>query len=337
MTRCIHPRACRTPIGSFGGALKDRRRADLGAVVISEAIARAGVAPADIDDVVLGCVLQAGAGHERRPAGGDEGRAAGEVPAETVNRVCGSGLQAVMHAAKAIASARRRVVAGGTESMSQRAVSAEGRALGLPHGQRRSLRHDGRRRADLRHRALPHGHYGRGDCGRYGISRSRSGRVRGREPAARRSRRFDAGRFDAEIVPVAIPQKKGDPIRVRARRISARRHDRREAGRAQAGVPEGRHRHRRQRIGHQRRRRGARGHQRESARSRGVAATRAMFSHATAGVDPMFMGWARFPRSGRRSIAPDSRRGRRSLRAQRSLRRAGHRRRTAIWSSIPRA
>src|SRR5258706_14410010 len=86
--------ACRTPIGAFGGALKDLSAVDLGAIVIREAIARAGVKPADVGDAVMGCVLQAGAGmNVARQAGGKGGLPVG-VPGETGNRVCGSGLQA---------------------------------------------------------------------------------------------------------------------------------------------------------------------------------------------------------------------------------------------------
>src|SRR5919201_3091151 len=94
--------ACRTPIGSFGGALKDLSASDLGAVVIKEAIARAKVNPNDIGDVIMGCVLQAGAGMNVARQAALKAGLAVEVPAETVNRVCGSGLQAVVHAAEAV-------------------------------------------------------------------------------------------------------------------------------------------------------------------------------------------------------------------------------------------
>src|SRR5471032_817618 len=111
--------ACRTPIGAFGGALKDMSAVDLGAIVIREAVARAGVPPADIGDAVMGCVLQAGNGMN---VGRQAGLKAGlpvEVPGETVNRVCGSGMQAVVHAVEAIRVGYvDAVVAGGTESMS---------------------------------------------------------------------------------------------------------------------------------------------------------------------------------------------------------------------------
>src|SRR5258705_6627096 len=84
--------ACRTPIGAFGGALKDLSAADLGAVVIREAVQRAGVQTSDLDDVILGCVLQAGAGMNVARQAALKAGVPQDVPAETVNRVCGSGL-----------------------------------------------------------------------------------------------------------------------------------------------------------------------------------------------------------------------------------------------------
>src|SRR5690349_5612507 len=111
--------ACRTPIGSFGGALKDQSAADLGAIVVREALARAGADPAAVGDVILGCVLQAGAGMNVARQAAIKAGLPPSVPAETINRVCGSGLQAVAHAADAIRLGDADlVVAGGTESMS---------------------------------------------------------------------------------------------------------------------------------------------------------------------------------------------------------------------------
>src|SRR3989337_290694 len=111
--------ACRTAIGTFGGALKDQSAADLGAVVIREAIRRAGVSVADVGDVIMGCVLQAGAGMNVARQAAIEAGLPVEVPGETVNRVCGSGPQAVVHAVEAIrAGYVDTIVAGGTESMS---------------------------------------------------------------------------------------------------------------------------------------------------------------------------------------------------------------------------
>src|SRR3954453_13249375 len=93
--------ACRTPIGSFGGALGNLSASDLGAVVIREAIRRAGVQPSDLGDVILGCVLQGGAGMNVAPQAAIKAGVPHEIPGETVNRVGGSGLQAVIHAVEA--------------------------------------------------------------------------------------------------------------------------------------------------------------------------------------------------------------------------------------------
>src|SRR5262245_33900209 len=111
--------ACRTAIGSFGGVFKDVSAVDLGAIVIRAAIERAGVRPADVGDVVMGCVLQAGAGMNVARQAALKAGLPVETPAETVNRVCGSGLQAVVHAVEAIRVGYiDTIVAGGTESMS---------------------------------------------------------------------------------------------------------------------------------------------------------------------------------------------------------------------------
>src|ERR671933_2671293 len=111
--------ACRTPIGSFGGVFKDLSAVDLGAIVIREAIARAHVKPADVGDVVMGCVLQGGAGMNVARQAALKAGLPVEIPGETVNRVCGSGLQAVVHAVEAIRVGYvDAIVAGGTESMS---------------------------------------------------------------------------------------------------------------------------------------------------------------------------------------------------------------------------
>ncbi|HMD36762.1 MAG TPA: beta-ketoacyl synthase N-terminal-like domain-containing protein, partial [Vicinamibacterales bacterium] len=127
--------ACRTPIGAFGGALKDRSAADLGAVVIREALTRGRVADADVGDVIMGCVLQAGAGmNVARQAALKAGLPSG-VPGETVNRVCGSGLQAVVHAVEAIrVGYTDTVVAGGTESMSNAPYLLDGARWGYRMG-----------------------------------------------------------------------------------------------------------------------------------------------------------------------------------------------------------
>src|SRR5688572_3710783 len=130
--------ACRTPIGSFGGVFKDLSAGDLGAIVIREAIARAGIDAADLGDVIMGCVLQAGAGMNVARQAAIKAGVPIEVPAETINRVCGSGLQAVVHAVEAIKVGYvDLMLAGGTESMSNAPYLLKGARWGyrLGHGE----------------------------------------------------------------------------------------------------------------------------------------------------------------------------------------------------------
>src|SRR5678809_1721448 len=127
--------ACRTPIGAFGGTLKDVSAVDLGALVIREAIARSGVPPADIGDAVMGCVLQAGSGMNVARQAGLKAGLPVETPGETVNRVCGSGMQAVVHAVEAIRVGYvDTMVAGGTESMSNAPYLLKGARWGYRMG-----------------------------------------------------------------------------------------------------------------------------------------------------------------------------------------------------------
>src|SRR5207249_1540903 len=130
--------ACRTPIGAFGGVFKDLTAVDLGAIVIREAVARARVTPADVGDAVMGCVLQAGAGMNVARQAGLKAGLPVTVPGETVNRVCGSGLQAVVHAVEAIRVGYvDAIVAGGTESMSNAPYLLKGARWGyrMGHGE----------------------------------------------------------------------------------------------------------------------------------------------------------------------------------------------------------
>src|SRR5437868_11736459 len=127
--------ACRTPIGSFGGVFKDLSASDLGAVVIREALVRADVAGGDVGDVIMGCVLQAGAGMNVARQAALKAGLPVEVPGETVNRVCGSGMQAVVHAVEAIRVGYvDTMVAGGTESMSNAPYLLKGARWGYRMG-----------------------------------------------------------------------------------------------------------------------------------------------------------------------------------------------------------
>jgi acetyl-CoA C-acetyltransferase len=111
--------AVRTPVGKLLGALKGFKATDLGAIVVREAVKRAGVKPDDVDEVIMGCVIQAGLGQNPARQAALRGGLPDTVSAVTVNKVCGSGLKAVMMAAQGVQLGDTEVVvAGGMESMS---------------------------------------------------------------------------------------------------------------------------------------------------------------------------------------------------------------------------
>src|SRR5258705_5341604 len=111
--------ATRTPVGKFLGSLKGFNATDLGAIVVRESVRRAGVKPEEVDEVIMGCVIQAGLGQNPARQAGLHGGLPPTVSAVTVNKVCGSGLKAVMMAAQGIRLGDTEVVvAGGMESMS---------------------------------------------------------------------------------------------------------------------------------------------------------------------------------------------------------------------------
>src|ERR671919_323401 len=111
--------AVRTPTGKFLGVLKDFKATDLGAMVVREAVARAGIDPAAVDECIMGHVIQAGNGQNPARQAALNGGLADHVAALTINKVCGSGLKAVMLAAQGIATGDIDIaVAGGMESMS---------------------------------------------------------------------------------------------------------------------------------------------------------------------------------------------------------------------------
>jgi len=212
MTDAVILSACRTPIGSFGGALKDLSASELGAVVIREAIARAKVKPAEVGDVLMGCVLQAGAGMNVARQAALKAGLPVEVPAETVNRVCGSGLQAVVHAAEAVAVGYADLyVAGGTESMSNAPYLLKGARWGYRMGNAEAI--DSMLAEGLTC-AINSCHMGvtaEEIASRYGIPRAEQDAFAA-ESQRRAVRALNDGSFDAEIVPVSIPQRKGDPV-----------------------------------------------------------------------------------------------------------------------------
>jgi acetyl-CoA C-acetyltransferase len=206
--------ACRTPIGSFGGRLKDLSAVDLAAVVIREAIARARVTPAEVDDVVLGCVLQAGVGMNVARQAALKAGLPVEVPGETVNRVCGSGLQAVVHAVEAIRVGYiDTIVAGGTESMSNSPYLLKEARWGyrMGHGEVvDSMLVEGLTCAiESCHMGITAEEI----ATRYKISRADQDAFAA-QSQQRAERALEDGSFKAEVVSVEVPQRAGGPIRV---------------------------------------------------------------------------------------------------------------------------
>jgi acetyl-CoA C-acetyltransferase len=201
--------ACRTAIGAFGGGLKDVPAADLGAVVVREAVARAGVRPADVGDVILGCVLQAGTGMNVARQAALRAGIPVDVPAETVNRVCGSGLQAVVHATEAIKVGYTEVVvAGGTESMSNAPYLLEGARWGYRMGNGEIVDSMVAEGLTCAVEGCHMGSTAEEVASRYGISRADQDAFAA-ESQRRAQDAIAAGRFRDEIVPVTVAQKRG--------------------------------------------------------------------------------------------------------------------------------
>jgi acetyl-CoA C-acetyltransferase len=206
--------ACRTPIGSFGGMFKDVSAVDLGAVVIREAIARAGIDAVEIGDVIMGCVLQAGAGMNVARQAALKAGVPVEVPGETINRVCGSGLQAVVHAVEAVkAGFIDLMLAGGTESMSNAPYLLKGARWGLRMGHAEAV--DSMLLEGLTC-AINGCHMGvtaEAIATRYGISRADQDAFAA-ESQRRAVQAVTSGVFEREIVGVEVPQRKGPPLTV---------------------------------------------------------------------------------------------------------------------------
>jgi acetyl-CoA C-acetyltransferase len=204
--------ACRTPIGAFGGALKDVSAVDLGSVVIKEAIARAGVAPADVGDVVMGCVLQAGNGMNVARQAALKAGLPIDTPGETINRVCGSGLQAVVHAVEAIRVGYvDTMVAGGTESMSNAPYLLKGARWGYRMGNAEAIDSMIAEGLTCAMSACHMGMTAEEVARRYGVSREDQDAFAAASQT-RAAQAIQGGMFKAEIVPVPVPQRKGDAV-----------------------------------------------------------------------------------------------------------------------------
>jgi acetyl-CoA C-acetyltransferase len=204
--------AVRTPVGKFLGSLKGFAATDLGAIVVRESVRRAGVAPEDVDEVIMGCVIQAGLGQNPARQAALRGGLLPAVSAVTVNKVCGSGLKAVMMAAQGIQLGDTDVVvAGGMESMSNAPYlipkAREGYRLG------NGVLLDAMIQDGLWD-AYNDYHMG---CTAEVVSQKFSVSREEQDEYALNSHRKAAaaireGKFKDEIVPVEIPQRKGPPI-----------------------------------------------------------------------------------------------------------------------------
>lgn len=212
--RAVLLSACRTPIGSFGGALRDMTAADLGAIVIREAVARAGLDASGVGEVIMGCVLQGGAGMNVARQASLKAGLPPSVPAETINRVCGSGLTAVVHAIEAVRCGYTDViVAGGTESMSNAPYVMRGARWGYRMGHAEAadmMLLDGLTCAI---EGCHMGNTAEEIVTRHGISREDQDAFSAGSQA-RAAEAIAAGMFRDEIVPVDVPQPKGQTKRV---------------------------------------------------------------------------------------------------------------------------
>lgn len=205
--------ACRTPFGKLGGALASVSAVDLGALVIREAIARADIAPADVQHVIMGMVIQAGAGQIPSRQATFKAGLSREVTSETLNRVCGSGMRAVTLADALIRAGEYEViVAGGMESMSNAPYLLPGARFGYRFGDGAlldAMQYDGLKWA---------GKELMGEQGDDVAAEENVGRKEQDAFALRSHKRaiaaMEKGVFAEEIVPVEVPGRKGATVRV---------------------------------------------------------------------------------------------------------------------------
>ena len=300
MTDVVIVSAVRTALGRLGGALKDVQPEDLAQVVITAAVERAGIEPASVDEVVMGQTKQsADAANLARVAALKAGFPV-EVPAYTVMRQCGSGLQAVGNALQAIrAGDAEIVVAGGAESMSLAPYYLRGARFGFRLGN--SVLVDPN--TESQPRSQPYEVYGDLTMGltaenlveRYGITREEQDAfaLRSQERAFAA---IAAGRFEDEIVPVEVPARKGPatvfavdeyPRRTSLEQLAALEPFFKEGGSVSPGNSSGRND-------------GAAClvlMSADAARARGIEPLATVRAHAVAGVDPRYMGIGPVPAS----------------------------------------
>jgi acetyl-CoA C-acetyltransferase len=204
--------AVRTPIGSFGGALKDLSATKLGAVAIKAAIERAGITAGQVQDVLMGCVIQANLGQAPARQAAKFAGLPNEVNCTTVNKVCASGMKAIAQAAQSIALGDADiVVAGGMESMSNVPFYVENMRWGNKYGNSNLI--DG-----LAKDGLTDVYDGKAMGNAAELCAKECGVTRAEQDAfaiesyKRSQSAWEKGLFANEVVPVQVPQRKGDPL-----------------------------------------------------------------------------------------------------------------------------
>ena len=212
MREVVIASAVRTALGSFGGLLKDVPAVDLGALVIKEALNKAGVKPECVDEVLMGNVIQAGLGQNPARQAAVKAGLPVEIPSMTINKVCGSGLRCVALAAQMIKAGDADViVAGGMENMSQGPYVLRTARFGQRMG-------DGKMVDAMVNDALTDAFNGyhmgitaENIAEQWGLTREMQDEFAANSQIKAEAA-IKAGKFKDEIVPVVIPQRKGDPI-----------------------------------------------------------------------------------------------------------------------------
>ncbi|SHJ52125.1 acetyl-CoA C-acetyltransferase [Tepidibacter formicigenes] len=212
MREAVIVSAVRTPIGNYGGSLKDISAKDLGSLVIKEALKRASVSSSKVDEVLFGCVLQGGLGQNIARQCSIDAGIPNYVPAMTINKVCGSGLRSVSLAIQTILSGDNDVVvAGGTENMSKSSYFLENARWGYRMGNNEIkdiMINDGLWDVFNNYHM---GITAENLADKYNITRLEQDKFAlSSQNKAEKAQK--EGKFDDEIVPVIIPQKKKDPI-----------------------------------------------------------------------------------------------------------------------------
>ena len=199
---------CRTAVGSFGGSLKNTPAAQLGSIVVKEALKRANVAPENVDELMFGCILTAGLGQNVARQVGVGAGLPYSVPAYTVGMVCGSGMKSVIEAGRAIlAGDADIVVCGGTENMSAAPYAAPDARWGARMGDKKlvdTMIKDGLWDAFNNYHM---GTTAENICDVWGITREELDAF-GAASQQKTEAAQAAGRFDDEIVPVPVKVKK---------------------------------------------------------------------------------------------------------------------------------